>query len=244
MQEAESELMQAVEDGPQGVSRAADTRCLVLQQSQRAGGESISLGSIAALLFAVGEADVNLSMQASSMLYTLCRQPTMNDGMSDRSKGKILRKMLGQWIESSQGWASYQTLFLAMQYDMKEGLIPAEKLLKNSAEQPYARQQAILTVTKLGDEKYVTLLETLLEDTARCTAHRINNVTYETQLRDVALVAILILKKQDPKKFGFSRLQMNPSTSFSTSTIGFENDDTRKKVFTNYEEFKKREGDS
>ncbi len=247
MQEAESELMVAIENGPQGVSRAADTRCLVLQQAQRAGRQSTSLGSITALLFAVSEADVNLSMQTSSMLYTLCRQPTMNDAMSDRAKGKILRKMLGNWIENSQGWASYQTLFLAMQYDLKEGLIPAEKLLKNPGEQPYARQQAILTVTKLGDgkdDKYVELLETLLEDTARCTAHRINNVTYETQLRDVALVAILIMKKQDPKKFGFDRIQMNPSTSFSTSTVGFENDDTRKKVFKKYEEFKSRKGGS
>ena len=244
MQEAESELMVAIENGPQGVSRAADTRCLVLQQAQRAGGQPTSLGSITALLFAVSEADVNLSMQASSMLYSLCRQPTMNDAMSDRAKGKILRKMLGNWIENSQGWAAYQTLFLAMQYDLKEGLKPAEKLLKNPGEQPYARQQAILTVTKLGDGKYVELLETLLEDTARCTAHRVNNVTYETQLRDVALAAILIMKKQDPKKFGFDRIQMNPSTSFSTSTVGFENDDTRKKVFKKYEEFKSRESGS
>jgi hypothetical protein len=244
MQEAESELLQAIEDGARGLPRAVYTRCFVLQQTERSGGRSTSLGSIAALLFAVGEATVKLDMQTSSALYTLCGKPAMSEAMTDRSKGKILRKMLGQWIERSEGWAAYQTLFLAMQYDLKEGLVPAEKLLKNPGEQPYARQQAILTVTKLGDDSYVELLESLLEDAARCTAHRVNNVTYETQIRDVALVAILILKKQDPKSFGFDRIQLNPTTSFSTSTVGFANDDTRKKAYKKYDEFRSRENGS
>jgi hypothetical protein len=244
MQEAESDLMQAVANGPQGVQNAVRERCLLLQQAQRSGGQPITPGNIAALLFAVGEADVNLDMQSTSMLYTVCRQPAMNEAMSDRSRGKILRKMLGSWIESSDGWAAYQTLFLAMQYELKEGLVPARKLLENPAEQPYARQQAILTVAKLGDDSYIELLESLLDDPSRCTAHRINNVTYETQVRDVALAAILIMEKQDPKKFGFDRIQMNPSTSFSTSTVGFPNDDVRKKVFDKYAEYKTRQADS
>jgi hypothetical protein len=238
MQKAEAELLQAIENGPQGVARVAETRCLVLQQSQRGVGQPVSLGSTAALLFAAGDENVNLGIQATSVLYQFCSQTPMNDAMSDSSKRKILRKMLGDWIKRSEGWAAYQTLFLAMRYDLKEGLVPAVKILGNPGEQPYARQNAILAVSKLGDASHLELLESLLDDTARCSAQRVNNVTYETQIRDVALAALLLLKKQDPRSFGFERFQTNETTSFVTSTVGFENDDRRKKVFDKYATFK------
>ncbi len=233
--------MGAVEDGPQVVSRAVDQRCLVLQQTQRIDGEPVTLGSIAALLFAASDQDTNLGMQATSVLYTLCRQPTVGDAMKDRAKQEILGRMLGQWIEHSQGWAAYQTLFLAMQYDLKEGLKPALALLEKPGEQAFARQQAILAVAKLGDQSHAERLDTLLDDPSRCSAHRVNNVTFETQIRDVALVAILILKGQDPKQFGFSRIQENPATVFTTSTVGFENEDRRKQAFAKYRQFQSRQ---
>ena len=58
MQKAESELMQAVERGPQGVARVAETRVAQLQQLQRRAGETTSLGSVTALLFAAVGDDV------------------------------------------------------------------------------------------------------------------------------------------------------------------------------------------
>jgi hypothetical protein len=238
MQEAEAELMRAMEEGPQGVGSTVDQRCQVLQQTQRVDGEPVSLGSIVALLFAASDREVNLGMQACSVLYTLCRQPTMAAAMNDRSTQAILRQMMGQWIEHSQGWAAYQTLFLAMQYELKEGLTPAIALLANPGEQAYARQQAILTVARLGDASHVPQLQAVLDDQTRCSAYRVNNITYETQLRDVALAAVLMLHGQDPKEFGFSRIQTNNTTMFATNTVGFENEDRRKQVFAKYQQFR------
>ena len=54
----------------------------------------------------------------------------------------------------------------------------------------------------------------------------------------MALAAILILKKQDPKQFGFDRIKMNESSLFIFGTIGFENEDKRKQAFAKYQEFK------
>jgi hypothetical protein len=51
----------------------------------------------------------------------------------------------------------------------------------------------------------------------------------------------LILRKEDPKKFGFDRIQINDSTAFITSTVGFETDDKRKQVFAKYQELKFRD---
>ncbi len=237
MQEAEADLLRAVAEGPQGISRAVDQRCIVLQQTQRIDGEPVTLGGITALLFAASEQDASLGMEATMVLCTLCRQPTMADAMKDPSKREILAQMMSRWIEPSQGWAAYQTLFLSMKYDLKEGLKPALALLENPGEQPYARQQAILAVAKLGDQSHAERLEALLDDSSRCNAHRVNNVTFETQIRDVALVAILKLRKQDPKQFGFRRIQEDSATVFTISTVGFESEERRKQVFDKYHQF-------
>lgn len=240
MQKAESELMQAIEDGPQGVARVAETRTAQLQQSQRRAGEPTSLGSVAAVLFAVVGEDVKLGTQPSFALVNLCSQPAFLQGMSDPAKGKVLRKMLSQWITRSEGSVAQQSMFLAMRHNMKEGLIPATRILRNAGEQPFVRQTALMTVAKLGDDAHVDLVEATLDDPTRISSHRIDNVQYETQLRDVALAAVLFLRKQDPKQFGFDRIQLNQNNVFNYGTVGFENDDKRKQAFDKYREFKAR----
>jgi hypothetical protein len=243
MQKAESELMQAVEKGPQGVARAAENRAAQLLHLQRRAGETTSLGSVTAFLFAALNDNVNLGLQTSSAVINFCGQPAFVEGMSDPAKGKILRKMISQWITQSQGPVAQQSMHLAMRYDMKEGLVPAERILRNAGEQPFVRQAALMTVAKLGDASHVGLLEPALEDAARISAHRIDNVQYEIQIRDVALMAVLLLKKQDPKRFGFERIQLNDSNVFNFGTVGFENEDKRKQAFAKYQEFKAHEND-
>lgn len=66
-------------------------------------------------------------------------------------------------------------------------------------------------------------------------------MTYQTQIRDVALAAVLIMKKQDPKKFGFERIQQHHTSVLVTSTVGFENDEKRNKVIAKWKKFKANE---
>jgi len=241
MQKAEAELMQAVENGPEGVGKVADVRCLELQQSQRVSRQSIPLGSVASLLFAAGDEKVHLNLQSQSILCSLCYQSEVRNAMFDTSKKKFVEKMLGTWIKRSDGWTAYQSLSLAMQYDLKEGLVPAVKTLEKPGTQPHVRQNAILAIAKLGDDSHIALLESLLDDESRCASQRIKDVTYQTQIRDVALAAVLIMRKQDPKKFGFDRIQQHPTNVLVTSTVGFENDEKRNKAIAKWKEFKANE---
>jgi hypothetical protein len=241
MQKAEAGLMEAIENGPEGVGKVVDVRCLELQQSQRVLRQSISLGSIASLLFAAGDDNVHLNLQSESILSSLCHQSELRNAMLDTSKKKFVEKMLGAWIKRGDGWTAYQSLSLAMQYDLKEGLVPAAKALENPGSQPYVRQNAILAIAKLGDDSHIALLESALDDKSRCATQRIKDVTYQTQIRDVALAAVLIMKKQDPKKFGFDRIQQHSTNVLVTSTVGFENDEKRNKTFAKWKEFKANE---
>jgi len=241
MQKAEPRVLKAVAQGPDGVGKAVDFRCAELQQAQRVSRQQIPLGSIAALLFAVGDEEVNLNFQTGSILCSFCYQTELQNAMTDNAKKKYTRSMLGAWVKRGDGFTAYQSLSLAMRFDLKEGLVPAAKLLENPGNQAYIRQNAILAIAKLGDDSHMKLLESLLEDESKCTAHKVKNVTYETQIRDVALAALLLMKKQDPKKFGFDRIQTNTTNVFSTNTVGFQNDEARKKSLTKWKEFQASE---
>ena len=240
MEKAEYKVMEAVDLGPDGVGKVVELRCAALQQAQQ-GSRQVSLGSAAALLFAATTPDVNLSLQAQNAVYSFCCQSAVMEAMNDATKSKILRPMLGAWVKRGNGWGAQQSISLALRFDLKEGLVPATKAIQAQGNQPYLRMQGITAIAKLGDGSHAELIEPLLEDTARCGAHRDGSVQYETQVRDVALAAILLMKKQDPKQFGFTRFQPVPQSILNVSSVGFENDDKRNEALAKWRAFKQQE---
>ncbi|MCL4202769.1 MAG: hypothetical protein KJ000_09750 [Pirellulaceae bacterium] len=227
MQKAEPDIMRAIEMGPQEVGKTLTQRCIQIQQLQSVARQAVSLGSIAAMLFAVANDKVDVRQESGAALSSLCYQPEVQNAMNDGSRRPIVRRLLGDWIKRGDSWAAFQNLSLAMRYDMEEGLVPARKVLENPANPPYIRQNGILAIAKLGDRSDVPLLEGLLEDQSRLATQRIGDKTFETRLRDVALAAILLLEGKDPKDFGFDRIQRNDMSVFVIATVGFPDDEQR-----------------
>ena len=91
------------------------------------------------------------------------------------------------------------------------------------------REYAILTIAKLGDDKHLPILEELLDDQSVCQQRTDakTKVTTQTQVRDIALAAIIHLSGEDPKQFGFTQLRENPLSVFVSNTAGFANDQQR-----------------
>ena len=106
MQKAEPGVLKAVEEGPQGVGKTVDLRCAELQQVQRV-SQQISLGSIAALLFAAGDKDVHLNLQTGPILCQFCYRPELQNAMNDTAKRKFARGMLGTWIKRADGFTAH-----------------------------------------------------------------------------------------------------------------------------------------
>jgi hypothetical protein len=237
MQKYEPEAMQALEEGPKAAAELLNLRTTQLQLSMQLYRHQLTLGNIAALILLAGDDEVTVSQQASQSLYSFCYQQSFRTAVQNGPKTNAMRKLLGNWIRRGEGFSAYQGLGLAMQYDLKEGLIPAEKELRNRGNQAHITQYAILTLAKLGDESHVPLLETALDDTTRCTMMRINNRNYETQVRDIALAALLHVTKQDPKTYGFDRLQTHPQIVFNTTTVGFESDTERNEALAKWKTF-------
>ena len=237
MQKSESETLRAIDRGAKAATEMLELRARQLQpQIQFA-----TVGSATALLLLAADEQVGVSPQASSIIYSLCHQPAFKGAIySGRLKG-VTRRLLGCWIARGEDATAYQGLNLAMTYDIPEGLVPAEKLLQAGGQQPHVLQFGILTIAKLGDERHLEVLETLLHDKTLVSRPRINNMVYEAQLRDVALAALVHLTKQDHKDFGFDRLQSHPTLVFNTSTLGFADEKQREAAQQKWREYREEE---
>jgi len=240
MHKAEPELMASLAKG-KGKAKVIEVitaRGTEIQQTLQAFGQEVPLGTVVAMLFVAlaGEADTN--QQAANLVYNFCYQQSFRNAVTGGKNKDVLRKMLGIWITKGDEWVGYQGMMMALQYDMPEGLVPAERMLKNDNTQPHMRQYAIVSVAKLGNEGHQVLLEKMLQDQRVCGTWQVNNVNINTQVRDVALAALVHMTKQEHKQYGFDRIQMTQPYIFNPHTAGFEKDDKRTAAFKKWEDYK------
>lgn len=240
IQKAESQTLAAINTGPKEVSEALTERTQQLLQAKQLFRQELSLGNVAALLFLATDEHVPVTAQANSALYSFFSETSFRSSIQTGAQRDFLRKMLGIWIQRADDSNAYQGLAMALQYELKEGLVTAERVLRNGPNQVHIRQFAVLTIAKFGDESYLPLLETLLADETPTSTQRINQTTYQTQLRDVALAALVRLTKQDYKDYGFDRLQEHELVVFNTGTLGFETDEQRSAALEKWKEYRAR----
>jgi hypothetical protein len=248
---AEPDLLKAMQIDDKQAADAVTTRAFQLQQNLQA-QQPVSLGSIAALLFAGGDTHIAIPDQTQQMIYNLCNQQTLRDAATNGAKKDVLRSMLAKYIVRGEGWVAYLGLNLAMQYDLKEGLEPARKLVKGrGVGQPHLLQMALLAIAKMGSADDLKEVSDLLDDKTVIMNIQINNQRVECQVRDFALVTTLHLLAKDKervkgtaleggdlKAFGFDRLEANPVQVYTPHTIGFISDAKRQEVFKKWEELK------
>jgi hypothetical protein len=225
------EMFQALEAGPKQAQELLGRRLDQFQMEQRFGRQqTIPLAPAVAMIVAgavEGEQD-GLSATQASLLNNVCYQQAVRDALTAGSRKAQVRTVLGTWIKSCDDQAGYQAIMLAMQYDLKEGLLPARKILNNEGtRQPYMSQFALLAVARFGDASFIPAVEKLLDDKGICNRMQVNNVMKDTQVRDVALLTLAHLTKQDKKAFGFERLQEAQPYLYNLGTMGLDNDAKR-----------------
>lgn len=248
---AEPDVLKALQDDPKRAAEIISARGFHLQLLQQA-QQQIALGSIAAMVFASAEEGVQLSDPTKQQVLSLCYQQSLRDAMTGGAKEPVVRSLLANYIVRTEGWVASQALNIAMQYDIKEGLEPARKLVKSKgAGQPHLLQMGLLAIAKMGGAEDVDDTQALLDDKTVLMNFNINNQRIECQVRDMALVTTLhllakdkekvkgtALEKADLKAFGFERLEANTVQVYSPHTIGFASDEKRQAVFKKWEELK------
>jgi len=239
MQKVESALLRSAGESDEKTKALISDRMQEIQNQLRFFPQGLPVGTTAALLFVSGNEKVQTPEQHGWVIYNYVMQQPFSEQIRNGTRRDIYRKLLGTWIRTNtSGAIAYQSMMIAMQYDLPEALVPAEKMLTQAGQSPQVRQSAILSIARFGDVKWLPKLEPLMDDSAVCMQYQINNERFTTQVRDITLAAMLHLNKQDPKNFGFGNVRTNPQYVFDAASLGFKNDADREVARKKWQEYR------
>ena len=241
MHRAEPKIMRLLEVAPKTVARLVSERTHQIQRTPQNLLGKLSSANMAAILLAtkldgVTLSDLNMRYVASLMSHQLFSKELVS---RDPQKGYIpvrgvrsdmFRKLVASVLLDLKGTALQIGLSVALRYDIQDGLVAADRALNDKNLPCHVRQYALMLYGKFGNPSHIKRLMQLLDDASFCgTTQTVDKVKYSTQIRDVALATIILIAKADHKKFGFDRIRLSGS-SFTLNTIGFADDDARKKA--------------
>jgi hypothetical protein len=189
------------------------------------------------LLIVAADPQIPIDEQTAQKIFQLMQHSGYTQQLASDPKHKAARSLVGHFVRRSVGTSlSYQMLWLAMQCNLKDGLVPAEAIVRDEAQQPYVLQNAMLAIAKLGDRQHLQLLQPFLKNETPVNNRRAA-AGYLPQVRDVALAATIHLHGQNPRQFGFRRIRPNPQTLFQAGTMGFESSQNRQAAFDKWDQW-------
>jgi len=232
MQKAEPQLLQSYADRPNRVGDLLWARCEQINRQRNRNlvqRDAITPERVAALLLVAGDPRIATRERCSAYVNSFCYQDQVRRALENGPDQRAFRTLLGTWVRLANQASFYHVFRLAMRYSLNEGLVPAQTVLRTYRQQQTAVvQYAVLTVAKLGSVEHVPWLEPLLNDVTRCATHTVNEVKYQTQLRDVALGCLFVLVGVDPKKMGFSLAEPHAELVYLPKSLGFADEQQRK----------------
>ena len=192
---------------------------------------------VSALLIAAMNPDIQLDEQTGQKIFQLMQHSGYTQRISADPNPQPTRHLVGQFVRRSVGTSlAYQMLWMSMQYNLKEGLIPAEAIVRQQNQQPYVLQNAMLAIGKLGGKEHLGLLSEFLRDETPVTNRRASG-GLRPQVRDVALAITIHLHNKNPRDFGFNKIRDNTQTLFQANTMGFDNQQGREAAFAAWDKW-------
>lgn len=225
MLKAERGLLESTAAGPAAAGEGLTLRLRQLMQAMQSPDPKIrkipSLGTTATLLFVLCDPQVELqNPNEDSYLQNFIQQGEFQKALTEGPFKPGVRKLVGQWmLRPGSDNNLYMKFHLTMQYDIKEGLETAIRILRDrQPNRTHFRIQAMGIVAKLGGKEYAGLLDSLLDDKTEAFRGQIApNKQVNVQVRDVALAWLIHITDQDHAQYGmneakkdFEQVKKNP----------------------------------
>lgn len=160
----------------------------------------ITLADVAAMLFISSDPNVPVTDYGRQLTANLLYQPAFSQAIRTGPQSEQVRKLFAAWVVEARGTVANQALNMALQYNLKEGLDLALRLIK---QKDFAGGQAIVAVGRLGTREHLPLLEPMLADTTVLLNVNFNNRPGTTEVRDVALAMMVHLTGQSIRDYGY-----------------------------------------
>jgi hypothetical protein len=202
------------------------------------------------LLFASGIEDVKINRYSIKTLFLLCNQvafsghlrvPSTTGGYiyPTNATTNIMRELFAGCLTQCESWDAQTAFSLAMNLHIPQCLPRALELVQDKQTPCHVVQTVMIAISMFGDKGDIAVLELRVDDKSFCgVTQKINDVQYQTQLRDVAIAVMLILAEEDPVLYGFPRIQVLASGKFSYARVGFATDQARAKTRAKWDTFR------
>lgn len=239
MHRAEAGLLESSAAGGDLAAEAVLLRCQQVLQLSRVPDPDVrrqpSLGTVAALIFVASDPAVKLPDQTQVLVFNFVNQPAFQTALRSGDQQQQVRELLGAWIQHTPSNSlAYQTLRLAMQHDIKQGLVPAARVAKQKNVSAYMRMYGVLAIGKLGDRRHVAELEPLLDDGTICSSRTTvvngERTTYRIELRDVVVAVLAHLTEQPLEDYYLDSVRRDSATLFNTGTLGYKEQKKREEA--------------
>lgn len=149
-------------------------------------------------------------------------------------QARTYRAIAGKWIASrDEAVVMVQALSVGQTLDLPEVADLGARMIKTPAVTVPNKAQAAMVVAKVGNPKHLPALESVFKDEGPVSAvglivagpvggPAVPAATKTLQLRDVGLVAALLLTRQEPGDYGFEWVQPNLART-ATSRLQYMN---------------------
>jgi hypothetical protein len=226
---SEPDLLEKVGQKESVVEEQLTQRCVQLLQSLRGTSgtrATISLEQVAVLLYVAGDPGLTPSAQVHNSIHTLLLQPGPRTGLETNTAA---RKLLVRYFQRRTDPAvQNQNLTFLSLHNITEGADWALKLAKDKEATPETRATAIEAVGRLGGKRYQKEVEAFLDDTAVVGTFTIKSHSCQTEVRDVALAALVQLTEQKLTDYPFPYPQACPNLArYVPRCLGFAEEKDR-----------------
>jgi hypothetical protein len=214
-----------------------------------------TLEDITALLVAESQVGSQYFPRRGSVSFLLSASGFSHAARGTDEKSQVYRAVAIAWLNSrNDPREMYTAMSIANSLDLNDQLCGiAVRLLTMPGVAASYRGRAASNLLNSGNKRHIQLLEKTLANalvvyTVQTTVLKESNVeqvTYEIQLRDLALVVSILLSEQKPKDYGFydSYGVNSDSQSFSYSRYYFRTEEDRKNAFVKWAEWRKAHAD-
>jgi hypothetical protein len=206
---------------------------LQVQLSRVGDRSTIPLGSVATLWFLGAERPVRLTPDEIETLRKVAELPCVQDALSPQSP---LQSLWLAWRLNvpDQRPAADQLLDFLRTGLPDEAQAIARQILQQVDAPAQSRQYALLALANSNEPTDEDLIQPFLEDPTPLGVYLSREVVIKTQLRDVALAAIIRRRGLDPRDFGFEHLREGATLLYSPPTLGFPDDAARRAAFAKW----------
>ncbi|OAI48044.1 hypothetical protein AYO44_01175 [Planctomycetaceae bacterium SCGC AG-212-F19] len=200
----------------------------------------ITLADVTAMMFIGSDPEVAVTDNARQLIANLLYQPAFSTAVRSGPRSEQVRKLFAAWVVDAKGPAANQALNMALQYNLKEGLDLALRLLDDK---DFAGGMAVVAIGRLGTKDHLKLLEPLLSDKTVLLNVNFNNKPGTTEVRDVALAMMVHLTGQPIRDYGyeFFRGTNNEVAYMAPVYLAFAETAKRDAAFKKWEDWKAKQ---